>query len=70
LGWGWKVSVGEEEGNGVLDGSVFSNRRKERGGWGFAWHDQVEEKMRGVLGRELRRRGWGSSDRWRQQPVG
>jgi hypothetical protein len=44
---GWKVGAGEEKGDEVLGGSIFSNWRRERGGWGSAWRSQVEEKMKG-----------------------
>jgi hypothetical protein len=65
---GWKVGAGEEKGDGVLGGSIFSNWRRERGGWGSAWRSQVEEKMKG--GHELQRRGRGSSDRQRRATGG
>jgi hypothetical protein len=65
---GGKVGTGEVKGDGVLGGSIFSNWRRERGGWGSAWRSQVEEKMKG--GHELRRRGRGSSDRQRRATGG
>jgi hypothetical protein len=45
---GWRVGAGEEKSDGALGGFIFSNWRRERGGWGSTWRGQVEEKMRGA----------------------
>jgi hypothetical protein len=47
--------VGEEKGDGALDGSIFSNRRRDRGGGvRLAWPSGGEDEGGG---HELRRRG-------------